>query len=140
LMFLKGTAMFIMGISAGGMVAAGTFAFIVMLGVFTRLAYRTHTSSYTSVYETAIVIGGTLGNIMLIYDVKLPLYHIGIVVFGLFCGIFVGCLAMALAEVLKVFPILVKRTGLVEGLPVMVCGIAAGKLAGAFIQFIFGWT
>lgn len=47
---------------------------------------------------------------------------------------------MALAEVLKVFPILVKRTGLVEGLPILVSGIAAGKMAGALIQFILGWT
>ena len=72
-MFLKGAAMCIIGIAAGGMVAAGTFAFIVMIGVFTRLAYRTHTSSYIAVYETAIVIGGTIGNIMHIYNVKMPL-------------------------------------------------------------------
>ncbi len=139
-MFLKGLVMLVIGVSAGGMVAAGTFAFIVMLGVFTRLAYRTHTSSYTSIYESAIVLGGTLGNIILLYEVRIPLYYAGIIVFGLFCGIFVGCLAMALAEVLKVFPILVRRTGLFEGLPFIVCGIAAGKMAGAFVQFVYGWT
>lgn len=122
------------GLAAGGMVAAGTFAFIVMIGIFTRLAQRTRTSVYTSLFENAIILGGTLGNILFVYEIKLPFFYIGIVLFGFFSGIFVGCLAMALAEVLKIFPVFVKRVGLVEGIQYIVFSIAAGKCAGAVIQ------
>ena len=140
LMFLNGCFLVLIGLAAGGMVAAGIFAFIVMLGVFTRLAARTRTSQYTSVYENAIILGGTVGNILFIYEPHIPLYHFGLLIFGLFAGIFVGCLAMALAEVLKVFPILVKRVGLVEGLPIVLIAVASGKLVGSLMQFIYGWT
>ena len=139
-MFLKGLTMCIIGLCAGGMVAAGTFAFIVMIGIFTRIADRTHTSAYISIYESAVVLGGIIGNILFIYNIRLPLYQAGLVLFGSFSGIFVGSLAIALAEVLKVFPILVSRIKLVEGLPVLVLSIAAGKAIGSLIQFIYGWT
>lgn len=139
-MLLESAFLAFIGLAAGGMVAAGTFAFIVMLGVFTRLAARTRTAQYTSIYENAIILGGTIGNVLFVYEPNIPLYSVGLVLFGLFSGIFVGCLAMALAEVLKVFPILVKRVGLVEGLPFVVAAVAAGKAVGAFMQFIYGWT
>lgn len=133
-MYLKEAVMVFTGLAAGGMVAAGTFAFIVMIGIFTRLAQRTRTSGYTSLFENAIILGGTLGNILFVYEIKLPFFYIGIVLFGFFSGIFVGCLAMALAEVLKIFPVFVKRVGLVEGIQYIVFSIAAGKCAGAVIQ------
>lgn len=137
--YLKEAVMVLTGLAAGGMVAAGTFAFIVMIGIFTRLAHRTRTSQYTSLFENAVILGGTLGNILFIYEIKLPFYYIGIVLFGFFCGIFVGCLAMALAEVLKIFPVFVKRSGLVEGIQFIVLSIAAGKCVGAVLQlFVLG--
>ena len=139
LMFLREVLLAVIGLTAGGMVAAGIFAFIVMIGIITRLASRTCTAAYTSIYENAIVLGGTLGNIWNVYAVNVPLGYVLLVMFGLFSGIFVGCLAMALAEVLKVFPILVRRVGLVEGLPALVASVAAGKFAGSLIQFMFHW-
>lgn len=135
LMLLKNLVLAICGFASGGMVAAGTFAFIVMIGIFTRLATRTRTASYTYLYENMIVLGGTLGNIVYLYNIHLPLGYVGIIVYGLFSGVFVGCLAMALAEVLKVFPILVKRISLVKGLPYIVTAIALGKFAGAVFDF-----
>ena len=98
-MFLKEGILVLTGLAAGSMVAAGIFALIVSVGIFTRLAHRTRTSAYTNLYEDAIIVGGTLANIMFVYSIKLPLYYIGITLTGLFFGIFVGCLAMALAEV-----------------------------------------
>lgn len=135
-MFLRELFLAVIGLSAGAMVAAGIFAFIVMIGIITRLASRTSTAAYTSVYENAIVIGGTLGNIWNVYGVKVPLGYFILILFGFFSGVFVGCLAMALAEVLKVIPIFVKRVGLIEGLPILVSGIAAGKFIGALLQFL----
>lgn len=135
-MFLKEGILVITGLAAGSMVAAGIFALIVSVGIFTRLAHRTRTSAYTNLYEDAIVVGGTLANIMFVYSVKLPLYYIGITMTGLFFGIFVGCLAMALAEVLNVFPIFVRRLGIITGLQYLVLSIAAGKFVGSLIQFV----
>lgn len=138
-MYLKAIVLAFAGLAAGGMVAAGTFAFIVMIGVFTRLASRTHTAQYASLYENAVVLGGSLGNIVFIYQIQLPLYQVGTIFFGLFSGIFVGCLAVALAEVLKVFPVLVRRVGLIEGLPIVMLCVALGKLVGSMLQFFMGW-
>ena len=133
--YLEHLLLFVFGISSGVLAAAGIFAFIVMIGIFTRLASRTRTSSYTSLYENMIILGGSLGNVLIMYGLRLPLFVTGTIVFGLFSGIFVGCLAMALAEVLNVFPILVKRAGIVWGLPVIILCVAIGKGVGAFIQF-----
>lgn len=125
----------VIGLAAGMIVAAGTFAFIVMIGIITRLAQRTRTAAYTTVFENSIVIGGILGNIWITYEVHIPFGVILLILFGIFSGIFVGCLAMALAEVLKVFPILIRRVGLTTGLPYVVAAVAAGKFTGALIQF-----
>ena len=136
MMFLKEGILVLTGLAAGSMVAAGIFALIVSVGIFTRLAHRTRTSAYTNLYEDAIIVGGTLANIMFVYSIKLPLYYIGITLTGLFFGIFVGCLAMALAEVLNVFPIFVRRLGMITGLQYLVLSIAAGKCVGSLIQFV----
>ena len=56
-------------------------------------------------------------------------------VFGLFGGIFVGCWSMALAEMLNVFPIFVRRVKLLRGIQYLILGVAIGKGAGAFIFF-----
>lgn len=135
-MLLDNILLAVIGLAAGMIVAAGTFAFIVMIGIITRLAQRTKTAGYTSVFENSIVIGGILGNIWMVYEVNVPLGFVVLLLFGLFAGIFVGCLAMALAEVLKVFPILIRRVGLTVGLPAVVASVAAGKFVGSLIQFI----
>ena len=52
----------------------------------------------------------------------------------MFAGVFVGCLAMALAEVLKVIPIFAMRVKLTCGMPFVVAAIAIGKGVGSFLQ------
>ena len=56
-------------------------------------------------------------------------------VFGLCSGVFVGCLAMALAENLRVVPVFVKRMKMREGLPIVIFAIALGKLFGTIFQY-----
>jgi len=136
-MLLENILLAAVGLSSGMIVAAGTFAFIVMIGIITRLAQRTMTAGYTSLFENSIMLGGVIGNIWLIYGVHIPLGPVILLTYGLFSGIFVGCLAMALAEVLKVFPILVRRLGITVGIPIIVAAVAAGKLAGGLVQFVF---
>ena len=131
----------IIGLSAGTLVAGGLFGFIVSLGVVSDFADRTHTGDRIIIYENAIMFGGTLGNILYIYQI--PIAFPGSVVltsvFGLFAGIFTGCWAMALAEILNVFPIFVRRTKVVRSIPYLILGIALGKGIGSIIYFFNGW-
>jgi len=133
-MYLKNIFIVFTGLASGALVAAGTFAFVITIGVFTRLAQRTRTSAYTGVIEKVIILGASLANILFIYEVNLPLYQVGICLFGLFSGIFVGCLSMALAEILNIIPIMVRRMKLAEGLQYIVMAVAAGKFIGTLIQ------
>ena len=109
-----------------------------MLGIIPRMAARTRTASHIYAYEQAIILGGTLGNLWILFQWHLPLSLFFIILFGLFSGIFVGCLAMALAEVLRVIPIMVNRLQIQEGLPVLIGFIAAGKCLGTLFQYFFG--
>lgn len=127
----------IIGLSVGGTVAAGVFAFITMLRIVPRLASRTNTSDKIYWYETCIIVGGTLGNIWHIYQPAIPLSYPFLAVFGFFVGAYVGCLAMALAEVLRVIPIFTMRLKLVVGLPIILAAIGIGKMAGGFFQFFW---
>lgn len=131
----------IIGLSAGALVAGGLFGFIVSLGVVADFADRTHTGNKIVLYENAIMLGGTLGNILYLYQI--PIAFPGSVVltglFGLFAGIFTGCWAMALAEILNVFPIFVRRAKIVKSIPYLILGIALGKGIGSIIYFFNGW-
>jgi stage V sporulation protein AB len=131
----------IIGLSAGTLVSGGLFGFIVSLGVVSDFADRTHTADKIILYENAIILGGILGNILYIYQI--PIAFPGSVVFtgvfGLLAGIFTGCWAMALAEILNVFPIFVRRSKLVKAIPYLIFGIALGKGVGSIIYFFNGW-
>lgn len=122
--------------TGGVAVAAGVFAFITVIGIIPRMAQRTKTESYIPVYEDAILLGGAFGCTPLIFDYQFSIGYIGTVVFALLCGIFVGVLAMALAEVLNVIPILMRRIRLTKGIPILVLGFAFGKLCGSLVYFL----
>ncbi len=135
-MLVKYALLGLISTSGGVVVAAGVFAFITMIGVFPRLASRTNTSAYIYYYETAIIAGGALGSLITVFKPSLALLGMaGLLFFGFFSGIYVGCLSMALAENLKVIPVLTRRTGLKQGLPWMIAALAFGRAAGSFYQF-----
>ncbi len=136
-MLLKNIFMCVLGLSFGVTVSAGVFGFITMLGVIPRFAQRTGTAAHIYGFENAIILGGTLGNILILFVHRFPVGGLGLAVYGLCSGIFVGCLAMALAESLRVIPIFVKRLRMKEGLPVILLAIALGKLAGTLFQYFF---
>lgn len=129
-------ALIFVGVSAGGIIAAGVFAFLAIIGVFPRLIGKTGTKKHIFLYDMVIIIGGMLGNIYDIYE--FPILFGGnlfLSVFGLAVGIFVGCLVMSLAETLKTVPIINRRIHLTVGIQYVILAIAAGKLTGALIYF-----
>lgn len=127
----------IVGFSAGVIVAGGLFSFIVGLGVISDFADRTHTGEHILLYEDSVALGGMLGNLIWIYQIGLP----GFVApfFGLLAGIFVGCWAMALAEMLDVFPIFIRRFKVIKYVPYMILATAIGKGVGEIIYFVKRW-
>lgn len=129
----------IIGLSAGMIVASGLFSFITGLGVISDFADRTHTGEHVMLYEDAIVAGGILGNLIFVFHIHIPGGAWIVPVFGLLAGIFTGCWAMALAEMLDVFPIFIRRMKLIRCIPWVILGTALGKTAGALLFFYQHW-
>ena len=141
-MFRKLVLVFI-GLSSGGIIAAGVFAFLVMIGVFPRLIGKTGTKRHILLYGPVIMTGGVLGNIADLYEFPIPMYGFSTLflsIFGLSVGIFVGCLVMSLAETLNAFPVLCRRLKLSEGMQFLVLSLALGKCLGSFFYFIQGFS
>ena len=135
LISLKYILMSIIGLASGFTVAAALFTFIVTLGVISRLAEVSHTSKYIHWYETCVTVGGTLGNLMMIYLFPIHTGYIGLGIFGLLTGIFVGCFIGAIAEVLNAFPIFFRRLHLKRGILAIIIALAVGKGIGVFVQY-----
>ena len=133
----------LIGLSAGSIIAAGVFAFLAIIGVFPRLIGKTRTHSHLMLYETVIVSGGIFGNLWDIYEfpltpVSAPAAPVLLAIFGSCVGIFVGCLAMSLAETLKALPVINRRIRLSVGLQYLIFSIALGKLTGSLLYFLYG--
>lgn len=145
MILIKNLLLVVAGVAGAGFVAAGTFAFITMLGIVPRLAGRTGTAKYILLYENLIILGGGIGNFFSIREITFSMGNalfgsrLLVLLFGVFSGVFVGCLAMALAEVLQVIPVFARRIKLRTGMPIIVISIALGKLLGSFYQMFFGW-
>ena len=54
MMLLKEGLLALIGLSAGGIIAAGVFAFIVTIGVVVRLIGKTHTAKHVRLFEDMI--------------------------------------------------------------------------------------
>lgn len=140
-MWIKQGVLFLTGLCAGGIIAAGVFAFIAVIGLIPRLAGRTHTAKHIELYEDFIVLGGTAGNLLSLYggslSFRLPAFfgNLAGIGFGLASGVFVGSLVMSLAETLDAVPVLIRRLKLSVGLPWMILSLALGKMAGSFLFF-----
>ncbi|MCL2400423.1 MAG: stage V sporulation protein AB [Defluviitaleaceae bacterium] len=130
----------LIGFSAGLVVSGAVFAFLTALGVVTRLAQKTNTQKYVRWYECAIIVGGIFGVVAGLFKLHLPIGSFFVVLIGLCIGIFYGVLAMSLAEVLNVIPILSRRIHIQRGMFFIILAISLGKLAGALLHaFIPGF-
>lgn len=136
-MFLRLAFLGFVGLSAGGVVAAGVFAFLAIIGVFPRLIGNTDTGRHIMLYETVLILGGVWGNAVDLYQISVRLGGGWLLaVFGGSFGIFVGCLVMSLAETLKALPVFNRRVRLAVGIQYMILALAAGKLVGALLYFM----
>lgn len=140
-MLFKLIFLWIMGISSGIMVSAGVFTVLFVVGLVPRFAGRTNTAKYEIFYEECLITGAILGGLLSVFPIT---GYVGaselintalLVLTGIFAGMFVGCLSIALAEVLDGLPIFARRIKLKMGVSVAVLAIALGKLAGSLLYF-----
>ena len=154
--FLKILFLGVLGFSFGFLVSAGVFTVLVAVGLVPRFAGKTHTSKKVLLYEEMVVFGTIFGGIVSVFEPFLLLGNwvnaTGIVspdvwqiignftlgVYGLFAGMFVGCLALAIAEMLDSIPIFTRRIGFRHGIGIAILGVAFGKLFGSLAYFAFG--
>lgn len=128
--------MIFISFSGGVIIAGGVFAFITIIGVIPRLIAKTATQKFIVLYENCIVMGGIVG-LSTFWDIKLGFFGKELdALFGLFAGIFVGCLAVSLAEILDVIPILTRRARIKAGLQYFLLAVSVGKMFGSLIYFI----
>ena len=140
LMWANNILLIIIGIGSGMAIAAGVFALITKIGVIPRIADVTHTAAYVTTYEMAVLAGALFGNYTTTFPVSLSLPTWVMGVFCIFSGIFVGCLATALAEALNVTAIFTRRLRLHTGIAWIVLSMAVGKILGSLLYFFRGYS
>ena len=124
------------GFMSGLAVAGGTFALIIAISVVPRIIGMSRTAKRVFLYENMIILGGILGNIITVFpEIELPLGRFMLVLFGIGSGVQVGCLVMALAEIMNVFPIMFRRFHLKMGLSWVITFMAIGKTIGGLWYF-----
>ena len=139
-MYLKLGGLALVGLCAGTVVAAGLFAFVVTIGVVVRIIAKSHTAAGSRLYEDCIAVGATVGNLYYFFNWPLPGGNVFMSVFGVFSGIYVGCLVMALAETVNAIPVMSRRLRLTVGLQYLILSVAIGKAIGALIYFAKGFA
>jgi len=132
---LKMILLITLGFGGGVVIAGAVFAFIAIIGVVPRLAQKTKTEKNIKFYEEAIIWGGIFGTTTMLFDYYIPIGTIAVIIFSLGIGIFYGGLAVSLAEVLDVVPILSRRGRIKEGMMYFMFAIAFGKLIGSVLYY-----
>ena len=125
----------VIGVSGGILVSGGIYALITTLGIINRIAQDTHTAKHIMLYEECVIWGATIGNIIFVFGVNIPIGITGLIIFGFVGGIYAGCLAIALAEIIKTIPVFVMRSGLTSGFGFIILMMALGKVIGGLVYF-----
>lgn len=139
--------------SFGLLSAAGVFTVLTAVGLVPRFAGKTHTARKVFLYEEMVIFGTLVGCFISVF----PEYSqwggalqqsfpgqgtlwsgLGLFVqaiFGLFSGMFIGCLALAIAEMLDSIPIFARRISFRHGIGLAILSVAVGKLCGSLLYF-----
>ncbi len=136
LMWSKQLFLAFIGLMAGTATAAGTFAFVMIIGVVPRMLAKWKRAEDFWYFENAIIAGGTIGSVLSLFpSIPVPLGIPLLIGFGISAGIFVGGIAVALAEILDTFPIVFRRFHIKKGLVWVMIAMALGKLVGSLYFF-----
>lgn len=136
-------------LSFGFICAAGVFTVLSSVQLVPRFIGKTRSAVDVILYENMIILGTIVGGVISIYweydasrTLELAQSQAGNVFgflllsfVGVFSGMFVGCLALSIAEMLDSIPIFLKRISWKWGLSLMVASVALGKILGSLIYF-----
>ncbi len=151
---LKWIALAVGGLSFGLLAAAGVFTVLVAVGLVPRFAGKTHTGRHVVLYEEMVIAGTTVGGVFSLFEgyfrfgegllqaglsvgVLSLLGNAVLILFGIFAGMFVGCLALAIAEMLDSIPIFSRRIRFRHGLGIAIIATALGKFVGSMLFFLW---
>ena len=139
------------GFSFGLLTAAGVFTVLTAVGLIPRFIGETHSAKEVWLYEDMVIWGTILGGLYGVFShrwnvgawlaerfsvsIAAWIFNSSMVLIGVFGGIFVGCLALAIAEMLDSIPIFTRRISFRHGLGCMVLSIALGKVCGSLLFF-----
>lgn len=141
----------VLGLSFGVFTAGGVFTTVIVVALVPRFAARFHTAYKIELYEEWIVAGAIAGGIFGVYShlwttpswesrgMLLKAAGIAcVIIWAFFTGMFVGCLALAIEEMLGGIPVFARRVHLRKGLGIIILSIAAAKLVGSLCYFYYG--
>lgn len=158
-MFLKQAFLGICGMSFGLLSSAGVFTVLASVGLIPRFAGKMHVAKKVFVLEEAVVFGTLFGGFFSVFSrygeigkfvLETQIFGLQtitvwriigngfLILWGFFAGIFVGCLALAIAEMLNSIPIFARRVGFRHGLGLAIAAAAFGKLIGSLLYFSKG--
>ena len=130
----------LIGVSAGALVSGGICSLLTTIGIVNRLAFKTKTVSKIKLYENTILFSAIISTFIYLIEPRINLAGIQsdilMAFYGIFTGIFVGCLGLSLAEALDASAILFRRVKLKRGFKYVICCAALGKFVGNIIYFI----
>lgn len=144
-MLLKSVILLFVGLCSGLVVAAGTFAFFVVIRVLPRMIQKAKLEHKVIFIENILIRGILFGTVLSFFLWRKKwLYVIFgktlLTFYGLSAGIFSGCIAVALAEILDTFPIFFRRLRIKEHLAEgLLFVMALGKMAGSLFYFFSGY-
>lgn len=144
-MWIKNIFLMLTGLSAGLLISCGVFTVLFVIGLIPRFAGKTHTGNKVIWYEESVIWGTAVGGVFSIFYEWLDMFKFlgkvgqifSLSFCGIFAGIFVGCLALAIGEMLNTIPIFSRRIGYRHGLGLAITSMALGKFAGSLYYF---WT
>jgi stage V sporulation protein AB len=139
------------GISFGLLTAAGVFTVLTAVGLIPRFVGETHSAKELWLYEDMVIWGTILGGLFSVFahrinvgpwlavyltetGAQIIMYTILLLV-GSFGGMFVGCLALSIAEMLDSIPIFTRRVAFRHGLGIVILCMAAAKVLGSLFYF-----
>lgn len=136
--------MMIAAIGFGMLVSGGVLTVLISVGLVPRFVQRTQTARHELLFENCIILGAASG---CLFSIFAPQLHLGRVaggavtaVWGLFCGIYEGCVALAIAEMLDALPIFERRMKAGKNqrpnsMRPVITAVALGKMTGSLWYF-----
>lgn len=129
----------LIGSCLGIVVASGTLALIIALGIVVRYVRLTKTPHRITLYEDCALLGTLAGAIWGIGEFSIDMGILGVIVYGFFSGFFLGGWIVALGEVLNVYAIMLRRLKIENGIGWIFLVMAIGKMLGTLLFYVRGW-